>query len=320
MRIVYYLAVLLLLVMGLFGYFSISGYDIVSVGSGGAEEISANPDPQSEGAFFGDAATAGGEEAGAGTAGGGTVLVQPSLNITPAEFNIELAVNTNVEKTVEVKNLKTGTIVVNIRQVNLDSMIILGETSLTLLPNETKRFNVVFVALNKTGIFTGKIIVGSRIVPVSLNVRTKLLLFDSNIAVLNDDYLVRQGDELKTQVTLIPLGDETRLDVTLNYVIKDYDGKTYLTKSETLLVEKEIDFRRDFDTGILPLGQYVVGLELVYSGGVATSSAHFEVIEGFKFSLAGIVYYLIIAILIVMITIVILLIKEISAQNQEPQY
>ena len=302
MRIVYYLAVLLLLVMGLFGYFSISGYDIVSVGSGGAEEISANPDHQS------------------GTAGGGTVLVQPSLNITPAEFNIELAVNTNVEKTVEVKNLKTGTIVVNIRQVNLDSMIILGETSLTLLPNETKRFNVVFVALNKTGIFTGKIIVGSRIVPVSLNVRTKLLLFDSNIAVLNDDYLVRQGDELKTQVTLIPLGDETRLDVTLNYVIKDYDGKTYLTKSETLLVEKEIDFRRDFDTGILPLGQYVVGLELVYSGGVATSSAHFEVIEGFKFSLAGIVYYLIIAILIVMITIVILLIKEISAQNQEPQY
>mgnify|MGYP001574184307 FL=1 len=111
-------------------------------------------------------------------------------------------------------------------------------------------------------------------------------------------YLVKRGKELRTQVTLIPLGDDNRLDVTLNYVIKDYDGKVYLTKSETLLIEKRIDFRRDFDTGILPLGKYIIGLELVYPNGVVTSSAHFEVVERIAFSFGSVIYYLIVAIFI----------------------
>ena len=315
MRISSLVIICLVLLDSFFGYFVLTGLDVVSVTSGGDKEITASSDPFSEGNILGDLPPVSSEGTASG-GGGGSGLIIPNVNVTPSEFNIELAVNTNIEKTITVKNLKNIVNIVNIKQSNLDNMIILSESSLTLNPGETKSFNAIFVALNKTGIFTGKIIVGNREIPVSINVRTKLLLFDSNIVVLNDDYKVGRGKELKTQVTLIPLGDDNRLDVNLNYVIKDYDGKIYLTKSETLLVEDRIDFKRNFDTGILPFGKYIVGLELVYPNGVATSSAHFEVVEKL-ISLGAVVYYLIIAILINAILIIALLINRAYKEKTE---
>ena len=193
----------------------------------------------------------------------------------------------------------------------LDQNVLLPVTELTLNAGETKEIIVTFVGTSKTGIYTGRIIIGGVLISVSLNVRSKLLLFDSNIIVLNEDYLVEQGDRLKTQVTLIPMGEKERMDVTLNYVIKDYKGKIYLTKIETLLVEDKIEFKRNFATGALPLGKYIVGLELIYSNGVAPSSAHFEVIEKTPVSLFGkIVFFLIILIIIILILLIILLIKR----------
>ncbi|GAI99825.1 unnamed protein product, partial [marine sediment metagenome] len=117
-----------------------------------------------------------------------------------------------------VTNLRTSSTTISISQQNLDQHVILETDSLTLAGGETKDLKVVFVALSQTGIFTGKIIVGGKVVSVSINVRTKLLLFDSNIVVLNKDYKVPQGDKLRTQVTLIPMGEKERIDVTLNYI------------------------------------------------------------------------------------------------------
>lgn len=157
--------------------------------------------------------------------------------------------------------------------------------------------------------------VGGEIIYVTLNVKTKLLLFDSNIIVLNKDYLVPQGDKLKTSVTLIPMGDKERLDVNLNYAIKDYNGRLYLTRSETVLVEEQVNFRRNFDTGILPKGKYIVSLELIYPNGVAPSSAHFEVVDAGPTTLFGrIVFYLVNAILIVLILLIIILVTRMIKQ------
>ena len=116
---------------------------------------------------------------------------------------------------------------------------------------------------------------------------------------------------MRTQVTLIPMGEKERMDVTLNYVIKDYRGKTYLTKTETLLIDDKVEFKRNFATGALPLGKYIVGLELVYPNGVAPSSAHFEVTEKIPMSFFGkIVFFLIILIIIILILLIIILIKR----------
>ena len=313
--------------------------DVISLNSGGDDELIINPHEQIEGFFSGipiigavcgNGVIEGVEECDDGNTVSGDGCsatcttevpgeeppgdggdVGALITVEPTEFNINLAINTNVDRTITIKNLGSEATTISVSQQDLDQNVILPVTELTLNAGETKEITVTFVGTSKTGIYTGSIIIGGVLISVSLNVRSKLLLFDSNIIVLNEDYLVEQGDRLKTQVTLIPMGEKERMDVTLNYVIKDYKGKIYLTKIETLLVEDKIEFKRNFATGALPLGKYIVGLELIYSNGVAPSSAHFEVIEKTPVSLFGkIVFFLIILIIIILILLIILLIKR----------
>ena len=197
-------------------------------------------------------------------------------------------------------------------------MILLDTTSFTLNAGESRDINVIFIALNDTGIFTGNIRIGNVDITVTMNVKTKLLLFDSNIVVLNKDYLVVKGDDLKTRVTLIPLGEKERLDVTLDYKIRDYTGKIYLTQKETMLIEERINFNKNFGTGSLPIGRYVVGLELKYSNGVAPSSAHFEVVTRVPITFGSIVLWLIILIIIIaVIILIIILYKRRKKESEE---
>ena len=328
--------------------------DIISLNPGGGDEFVVTTDKYIEGFFFcnpytcadlgytcGDWSDGCGRTMSCGTCGSGYTctagtcvavvappgngngngVVTPTYNIIvePIEMNINMQINTNVKRVIKVTNLEAFTITIGVGQSNLTNMIILGNTSLTIPAKQTVQFDVIFAAPDEPGIYTGKIFVGGKQVLVALNVKTRLLLFDSNIVVLNENYEVRQGEQLKTLVTLIPMGDPTRLDVTLNFVIKDYANRVYLTRSETLLVEEQVQLRRNFDTGALPLGGYIVGLELVYPGGLAPSSAHFTVIERPISTILGrIILFLIILILIVAIIIIILLIiRKIKERKKE---
>lgn len=279
--------------------------DVISLNSGGSTNLSVSTDRYIEGFFFGieEAAAAGGGEP---PGGGGGPPPTANIRVDPTAFNINLEVNTNVERTIRVTNIGRYSATAGVSQQGLDNMIILGNTSLTIPAGQAAEMKVIFVASNETGIFTGRIIIDGVQILVSLNVKTKFLLFDSNIVVLNGNYEVNQGDKLRTLVTLIPLGDPQRLDVTLNFIIKDYANRVYLTKTETLLVENQTELRRNFETGTLPVGDYVVGLELVYPNGVAPSSAHFKVTPPISF-LGRIVIFLIIMILVILIIIIILI-------------
>ena len=331
--------------------------DIISINSGGSEQIIINPDAYIEGFFTGDVVsppacgngvietgeqcddgnTVSGDGCssacatevvtqpggGAGPGAGGVITPAQNLVITPTQFTITLAVNTNIQKIITITNAGTSSTSVAVSQNMFDNssnhvdMILINTTAFVLQPGETKQLPITFVAGNNTGIFTGTIRAGNVGIPVSINVKTKLLLFDSNIVVLNKDYIVVKGDELKTRVSLIPLGDKERLDVTLDYTIRDYTGKIYLTQKETLLVQDRINFDRNFKTGNLPIGKYVVGLELKYPGGVAPSSAHFEVVSRAPITFGTIVLWLTIFILILAIIIIIILIYKKKKKEEE---
>lgn len=303
--------IFVLLILGII--LPIISSDVLSINSGGGDNIIVNPNFYLDGFFSGDSDVSTpdeededdqGEDEDGGGGGGGESVSQ--ITVTPNNVTLNLAVNTNKDQTFIVNNTGDTTFTVVVSQNNLDRNIIISEISFILEPGETKNLVITFVALNQTGIFAGTLNIGGKTILINLNVKSKLLLFDSNIVVLNEDYIVVRGRKLKTSVTLIPMGDKERLDVVLNYVIKDFEGRDYLTRSETVLVEEEINFERKFDTGILPLGQYVVGLELVYPNGVAPSSAQFEVTGRKQSTFFGkIVLFLISAILIVLILMII---------------
>ncbi|MEX0932931.1 MAG: hypothetical protein WDZ77_02430 [Candidatus Pacearchaeota archaeon] len=290
--------------------FTISA-DVISLNAGGDENLAITPDAYLEGFFFseqpsvpddGDDAGSGG---GGGAEGGGGVS---TILLDPSELNINLAVNTNIEREILVMNSGNNSVNLSISQENLDGLVLFEDDYIVVEAGQSVSVSVVFIALDETGIFTGKIKIGGQEVLVTINISTILLLFDSNIVVLNRDYIVEQGEDLRTQVTLVPLGEDSRLDVTLNYEIKDFNGKVYLTRSETVLIENELNFRRNFDTGNLPVGNYIIGLELIYPNGVAPSSASFLVVEKEPISVGDLIFYLIVSILIVGIFILIILI------------
>lgn len=343
-------ASVLLIVISSFNFISA---DVLSVNSGGSSEVVVNPDSYIEGFFStayipacgngildaGEACDNGGSNGacpatcsasctsnscgvtpgGGGPGGGGPSGPSQNLSISPTQFTINLAVNTNQRQTITVTNLGSSATTISVSQSNLTNMIILDTTSFNLSAGASKVIGVTFVALNETGIFTGKIFVGGYEIPVSINVKTKLLLFDSNIIVLNKDYKVPKGDQLLTQVTLIPLGDQERLDVTLDYSIRDYSGKIYLTKKETLLVDKRIAFNRNFDTGSLPLGKYIVGLVLTYPGGVAPSSAYFEVTNPAPITFGTIVLWLLVLIILIGIAILLIILYRRRKKKEESE-
>ncbi len=325
--------------------------DVISVNAGGNQNLAITPDFYIEGFFSGDVVAVGavcgnsiietgetcddgGTVSGDGCSstcqtevvtppggGGGGGIVEADILVDPTEFNVRMAINTAREETIKVTNIGSDTTTVSVSQQSLDRNVILGNTSLTITPGETVNLDVIFVALTQTGIFTGRIFIGNQEVLVTLNIRTKLILFDSNIVVLNENFQVPQGEKLKTLVTLIPMGDPERLDVTLNFVIKDFNQNIYLTKSETILVEEQRELNRNFDTGLLPLGDYIIGLELIYSNGVAPSSAHFQVTPSVGI-FGKITLFLISLILLLAILILIILIwrRRKKKKEEEAQY
>jgi len=239
------------------------------------------------------------------------------IEVAPAEIRMSLAFNpiTNMSQRttqkIYITNKEGSAQTLSVRQSkSLDGIVILPEISITLSPGETRELTITLVAPLQEGDIQGQIFIGTKSVSVFLHITPNLLWFDANIVVLNKNYKVSQGRQLKTKVTIVPMGDKERLDVQLNYFIKDYDGKIYFTYSETVLVEDRIDLYHNFETGSISVGEYIIGLELVYPGGIAPSSAHFEIVktttEDF---LSFVLFSLIIAIIIVSIVIVALTIK-----------
>lgn len=286
--------------------------DISSVNSGGGTEIVINPNSYIQ-SFFSQFQTNPSTESTNNEtttpSGGGVAAPTSNIVVSPLEFNINLAINTNTLEAISVSNTGSTSATLAVSQTNLTGLVVLSNDSITIAPGETQKINVTFIAPNKTGIYLGTINIGTARVLVTLNVKSVLLLFDSRIAVLNHNALVLQGEPLNTKVTIIPMGDHVRTDVTLEYQIRDYNGTIYQTKSETLLVESMKTIYRDFNTGFLPPGDFVIGLQLIYSRGVAPSSAQFRVVSTTRAQeiVSYLIFFIIIGIILVAILIVLLL-------------
>ena len=226
-----------------------------------------------------------GGDTGGGGGGDAVAVVSKGLFIKNKELNVDTVINTVKTRKIELHNRGTTSLTINPAVSRLADILDIVNKGFVLAPGEKEFLEVRIIAPEDPGIYTGKISIYGESILVSVNVNTKELLFDAGIVVPEDYKIIRPGIKLPAQVTLIPMGEDPRLDVTLNYIIKDFEGRTFLTESETILVEGQKTFRKEFSTKNLPEGSYVLGLELIYPNYVATSSSHFEVAEkkGFSF-------------------------------------
>lgn len=167
----------------------------------------------------------------------------------------------------------------------LEGIIELNKTIFSLSPGVSENLEFEITSPSEPGIYTGKIIValGAEIkeVLVSINVQTDTSLFDVLLSIPRAMKVIGIGDNLEVQVDLLQMGLKEKMDVTLNYVVKDFDGSVYIKESETIAVYDQKKFSKKFFTENLPAGNYVVGVELIYPDGVAVASSHFKIEEEF---------------------------------------
>ena len=222
----------------------------------------------------------GGGSGGGGGGGGGGVAADTEISFEPSELNFNLALGRTKEVEILVTNLGDTPKDVSFSQTNLNGIVIFDQSTVEFAPGESKEIIVRFVAPSETGVYAGKLLIEGNELLTTINVRSSELLFDAMVVVPEDFKKVNSGRKLSTQVTLIPMGDTGEgVDVTLNYVIKDFEGNVYFIESETIFITDQESFKKDFNTNNLVNGNYLVSLELVYPDGIATSSSHFSIVD-----------------------------------------
>ncbi|HLD38487.1 MAG TPA: hypothetical protein VJA20_03530, partial [Candidatus Nanoarchaeia archaeon] len=197
----------------------------------------------------------------------------------------------------------------------LEDIISFENNKMKLEPGETKGAEFKISSPKEPGIYTGKIIVKNEIsereVLVTINVKTEKSLFDITLTIPESLKTLLVGQNLISKIDLIQMGLKENIDVTLKYVIKDFEGQTYLQESETIAVIEQKSFEKEFFTGELPPGQYVFGTELIHPDGVAVASTHFVVQErGVKFGNEEILLFSLILVLILVSLIIFLSIRK----------
>jgi len=170
-----------------------------------------------------------------------------------------------------------------------DSDVTSSDSVITIEPGKTKKINIVFTAGAERGIQTGKLILQYSLagtnaystleIPVVLEVKVLAKLFDISLSIPALFKKVFAKSTLRAQVDLLNVGtsDELR-DVTIDYIIKDFDNNILHKESETIAVGKSKSYLKSIELPELKPGKYVLTTELVYGGEYAFASNTFEVV------------------------------------------
>jgi len=235
------------------------------------------------------------EEAAAGGGGGGGFRApdqeEEELDEVDEIEDIEISVDSITLDAVEgfisgdsfrITNRGNVPVDLELTVTTISDILHLSDYDLTLEPGESKLIELDVIP-KEAGIYTGKINVFYKNkvlhIPVTININTERSLFDISVNVLGAFKKISQGKRITASMFLLQAGLEQEEDVTLNYIIKDFDGNIYLTESETIAVYQQITFNKQLPTQDLPPGNYVLGAEVVYGGGIATSSSQFTITE-----------------------------------------
>ena len=272
--------------------------------------------------------SSGGTTSGGGGGGGSPTLKTEKLTgikVIPTSFNLPATVGIIGNGKLTIISERNNATNLKINVETLDKEIVFKENEIILGSGETKNLDFDIIPPNEPGIYTGKIIISdvdknSLEIPFTLNVKSKSSLFDILIDLSDEYKIIKQGQRIPAQITLVQAGLEENVDVRLVYLIKDFEGNNLFEESETIAINKQKTFQHIYKTDKLKEGSYIVGVEVIYSGGVATASHQFEVSNEKiplwkKFILAEVIAG--ISILLIIIILIITYKRKISYYNKK---
>ncbi|MEK6830914.1 MAG: hypothetical protein AABX77_02700, partial [Nanoarchaeota archaeon] len=244
--------------------------------------ISTSSDSGSSGESGGGGGGGGGSKSASGVGGGSSgtgaaiITKSPNLVINPKILEISTVVGRMTIKEIEIFNKGNINEKIKIEIKSLQDIVDIGDLQFTLDSGKKRKIRVRITSL-KTGVYTGKIIINGQEILTSINVQSEDLFFNVNLSIPKEYKTINSGEKLKGSLKLIPTEVANRTKVTVNYIIRDYEGNKYITESETLFIDNIEEFEKEFNLEKLEPGNYLLSTELVYVNGFAISSSNFEV-------------------------------------------
>jgi hypothetical protein len=262
------------------------------------------------------------DTSGSGEGGSALTSIIEDFSVDMNELKVRIVLNDVKEREIKIKNTGETNIIIKARLEGegMEKIIAFENDKLSLLVGEegVLKFNI---SARELEVYTGKIILSSRAktkeVLIMINTQSKETLFDISLAIPGN--IVNKDEALKAQISLIPVG-EKGVDVTLKYLIKDFKGKVYYEESETFYIDNQKSFAKEFKIDRLEHGSYVLGIEMTYAGGFASTSSHFEVEEEEKPISFIKKYYMYFIILIVLIIAILFVIFELEKMQEYKRY
>ena len=226
---------------------------------------------------------------GSPSGGGGGSYTKPVgrlFNVSVERIGVSVKHSEFATKNISITNFGRKSLDFDVKVKGLEDMIIISPDQFSLIPGESKEISLDFIAREDlvAEIYMGKLVfeAGGNIkeVPVFLEIGSKQALFDVDLELLHDRSEISLGEDLVAEIELSNMGETGRIDVEIEYFIKDMDGENVIYGEDTRAVETKLDFIKIFEMpASIELGQYALYVKVKYNGEVASASSWFFVVE-----------------------------------------
>lgn len=217
--------------------------------------------------------------------GGAGAMIEQELPliVSPDSLEVVSIKGEETTRTLKITNIGDSPLLLSVSKTGEIADILEVSDSLSLEKGETKNL-VVKINSPEKGLLSGKIILETDLIfeiPVIINVKSSNFLFDVGISLPEKMRTISPGEILTPEISLLQVGPQEKVDVFVTYVIKDFEGNVYFEDSETFYVLGEKSYTKEIPTEGFDYGKYFVGMEVVYPGAFATSSAQFKIVSVF---------------------------------------
>lgn len=184
---------------------------------------------------------------------------------------------------IKIKNIYSEKSHFSLKILQLENLVSIDEPEFDLEPNEEKNIKISFKTdREKPGVYLGELEINSgdeiKKIPIILEIQSKEVFFDSNINLYPQGSDIISGEKLNTEIKIFDLSNTGRRNINIHYFIKDFNGGTIISDSESLIVENILDY---FKTINLPQntnpGDYVLITLAEYNNSTGVSSLYFKI-------------------------------------------
>lgn len=185
---------------------------------------------------------------------------------------------------IKIKNIDREAGHFSVKVSGIENLVILEASEFDLASGQERNIKLTFNAENvESGVYLGKLevsSVGEKVIPIILEIQSEEALFDSNINLFPTGQDIIPGQKISTEIKVFDLANIGTSNVELSYLIKDFSGRTIISETENLIVDKKLTFTKSIN---LPedinLGDYVLINIVKYYDSVGTSFVLFKITQ-----------------------------------------